>query len=408
MRVGVALLLLSAACDCDEGPGRDAAPESGPDATADASRDGSSDASDSASDADGSSGNCPEGEEPVEAFAIPHDEPEADCGAGCRQITWSMGAGIRTYDVQGTKLAYHGSGVPVGVVDLDTGEEIGFPVADPEEAFTDYGPIAVWESTVVYSSYLPERRPAYLWRLDLETRCRKLLRELEAQDDRYVDVPRGVDLDAGLVVWADERWGRGRQDVFSYDLDTGIERQVTFDRCCTAAGQVSGTQLVYVGWADGPYGIFLFDFEQGSSNRLLPGDAHEQGQPAIDGSMVVFTYTESFAPWNDDIHAIDLATGEHFMVADEGSIQNWADLHGRIAVWEDYRNDPAPNGEDPVQNIDIYARELPSGQEVQITSLPGLEGRPRVWRRTVFFQALIGEAAPQVFAIDLPGARPRP
>ena len=75
---------------------------------------------------------------------------------------------------------------------------------------------------------------------------------------------------------------------------------------------------------------------------------------------------------------------------------------GATVVWEDLRNADDPNdGRNEDANSDIYLLELATGREVQVTSLPGPERRPRVMGTRVFFVAddLIGQAA--VFMIDL-------
>jgi len=70
-------------------------------------------------------------------------------------------------------------------------------------------------------------------------------------------------------------------------------------------------------------------------------------------------------------------------------------------VWEDWRNAEEPNNGWSRGNIDVYLLGLESRREVQVTSLPGPERRPRVRGRRVFFVAedRIGQTA--VFMVDL-------
>jgi hypothetical protein len=134
-------------------------------------------------------------------------------------------------------------------------------------------------------------------------------------------------------------------------------------------------------------------------------DGHEQMQPAIQGHRVVFTYQGDRPRYDWDVHGVDLDTGEHFVVVEGDGCQQLADVFGDLVVWEDCRNDPElqPGGGTPT-NLDIYAKDLASGKEFPVTTMPGLQTWPRIWERTVYFRYRAAEAMNrlQIYAVDLP------
>ncbi len=53
------------------------------------------------------------------------------------------------------------------------------------------------------------------------------------------------------------------------------------------------------------------------------------------------------------------------------------------------------------RQIDIYGKNLATGEEVQLTDLPGIEERARVDGGRVFYLAVDAENKTSVFMIDL-------
>ncbi|MBI2896364.1 MAG: hypothetical protein HYY06_22595 [Deltaproteobacteria bacterium] len=398
-------------CGCEAGGEVDASPDSGLDAARDAEveravEDAARDArADSAADTGPTT--CPDGETPAEWFEIPHDDEGAPCGKGCRQITWDARS-VVTYDVNERSLAYTSSDdVTVGFVDLESGREIGFSIENPagERPVSFGGPIAVIGTTIVYSTYVTDgSRGGRLWRVDAETHCRRQLGEFRSPGDAWLDVARDVDVDGTTIVWYDEREGSGQQDVFSYDLMTGVETQLTMYSCCVGMTRISDDRVAFVGWADGPYGTHVLDLPDGEPRRVW-ADGHEQFHPAIQGDRVVFTYQGDRPEYELDIHGVDLATDDHFIVTDHDGDQCWPDVYGDLVVWEDVRADSKQDclgGQR--QNIDIYAKDLSTGDERPVVTLLGNQSRPRIWERTVFFRYRAPEADDrlQIYSIDLP------
>jgi hypothetical protein len=322
-----------------------------------------------------------------------------ECEENCRQLTWANGA--LTYDVDGSRLAYVGADNFVGVLDLDTAEELKIPVPENERLPGSRRAVGVEDSTVVFSTYSVEGGwHGWLWRYDLATQCRRRLQEFANPELTYVGTPLDVDMDGTWIVWNDSRWGTRTVDIFSYDLSSDTEVRLTFDECCVGGTRLSGTGVVYQGWADGPRGIHLVDVFGGDATRIWE-DQREQSQPANDGSRVVFMYQVEWRPVpNTDIHGVDVATGEDFVVTEEASLQHYPDIDGDLVVWEDERNSSRPHeyGRD---NTDIYGKNLTTGEEFQVTSLPGLEVRPRIVDRTVYYQAAATDSG-EIFAVDLP------
>ena len=106
---------------------------------------------------------------------------------------------------------------------------------------------------------------------------------------------------------------------------------------------------------------------------------------------------------------LDLATGDESVVCDDPAIQfRHVDIHDDVVVWVDLRNDPTPNNPD-IENSDIYARNLLTGEERNLTPEHDLisdkQDNPRVWGHRAFFVANDAQypAKVNIFMIDLKG-----
>lgn len=400
MRAVIALLILAPGCSCSCGgdpDDPDGATDAGHDATAlDGGRDAEPDApSDGGRDA--SVARCGNDEQPVDLVPVDRTGAAIDCGPGCRQVTFSsVNAGV--FDVKGRMLAYIGGDTELGFIDLDADGEFLVPVPEGHVLANNDG-IAIDDGTLTFSTFSVEEGLGCLWRLDLARSCLVLLRSLDRLDETYGDIPNDLDLDVPWLVWFDQRWGPGRQDLFAYDLEAASERRLTTDQCCVGESSIWGTQIVYQGWADGPRGIHVLDLGGGEARRVWD-DPQEQRQPAIWENRVVFTYvSRARDPFDEDIHGVDLDTGKDFVVAADEGLQAEPDVYGDLVVWTDCRNNPDPHACN--SNIDVYARDLATSQEIQVTALPGLEGSPRIWERTVYFIGNI-DGTLRVCAVDVP------
>ena len=107
-------------------------------------------------------------------------------------------------------------------------------------------------------------------------------------------------------------------------------------------------------------------------------------------------------PGNADIYHHDLTTGKTTQVTTNPGTQEKPDVWGDWVVWQDWRNSPgemSQGGKAP--NSDIYAENLKTGKEVQLTDFPGLELFPRVDEDRIFYRSFDTKNQSSVFMIDL-------
>ena len=153
---------------------------------------------------------------------------------------------------------------------------------------------------------------------------------------------------------------------------------------------MSGPRLV---WAEAmaQSQIVLYDTVTKVKTVLDP-QPHGQWLPRIDGDRIVWVDHRN-APGdmvnqgNSDIYLHDLSSGKSTPVTINAARQDHPDVDGDWVVWEDWRNNPNPtprySGE--FKESDIFALNLKTGKEIQVTNLPGMELNPKVDGDRVFY-----------------------
>jgi len=111
---------------------------------------------------------------------------------------------------------------------------------------------------------------------------------------------------------------------------------------------------------------------------------------------------ELWNPGNSDIYVHDLSTGKTAAVTTHPAEQSLPDVYGDWVVWEDWRDNPnpTPGWTGSVTEADVYARNMKTGKEVRVTNWKGMELRPRIDNKRVFFAAPAGNNI-EYFMIDL-------
>ena len=153
---------------------------------------------------------------------------------------------------------------------------------------------------------------------------------------------------------------------------------------------MSGTRLV---WAEAmaQSQIVLYDTVTKVKTVLDP-QPHGQWLPRIDGDRIVWVDHRN-APGdmvnqgNSDIYLHDLSTGKTTPVTINPARQDHPDVDGDWVVWEDWRNNPNPTPKNAgeFKESDIFALNLKTGKEIQVTNLPGMELNPKVDGDRVFY-----------------------
>jgi beta propeller repeat protein len=118
----------------------------------------------------------------------------------------------------------------------------------------------------------------------------------------------------------------------------------------------------------------------------------DQYYARIDGDKVVWVDHRNAPggmtyPGNSDIYMHDISTGETVPVTTHPAQQTLPDVWGDWVVWMDWRDNPDPTPGAGYKESDIYAKNMKTGEVVQVTDLPGLETHPRIDDGRIFFDA---------------------
>ena len=144
-----------------------------------------------------------------------------------------------------------------------------------------------------------------------------------------------------------------------------------------------------------------------SPHLAAPGAVGDRWNPRLQGHRLVWMDTRNdpehglLDPRNVDIYARDLATGEGFAACTDPALQEDPDVEGDLVVWTDYRHNADPTARADATQSDIYLADLGASREVRLTQLPGFARDPRIDRGRVFFTWQPDERAAQIYVIDL-------
>jgi len=147
-------------------------------------------------------------------------------------------------------------------------------------------------------------------------------------------------------------------------------------------------------------GTFVYGKDLSTGEVFTVGDGlPNQMRPSVSGDLVAW---DSSAQGQCGIRASNFRTGQEWPVCPTGLA---AAISGDVIVWHDVRN--SPTGVPPgFTNLDIYGRDLATGQELAICKVggdqlyPEISGNVVVWTdyRAVFPGAA---GAPDVYGYDL-------
>ena len=151
----------------------------------------------------------------------------------------------------------------------------------------------------------------------------------------------------------------------------------------------------------------LYDTQSGTQTRVAAHDGADQYLPRIKGTQIVWTDHRNgpggmLSPANADIYHHDLSSGTTTRVTTDPGTQERPDVWGDWVAWQDWRDSPGGLSQGgQAANSDVYAKNLKTGQEVQLTSFAGHEAYVRVDNGRVFFRMLDAKNRASVFMIDL-------
>ena len=177
-------------------------------------------------------------------------------------------------------------------------------------------------------------------------------------DGAQSDVPS---ISSGRVAWQD--YGRAG-NIFVYDLSTSTEQQITSGPpAIRYRPDISGDRVVWLEQplAGGPGAIYVYESSAGAARRITSADAQPASDPQISGDIVVYV---DHRTGNFDIFAYDLSTNTERQITSSPSNDEWPDVSGSRIVWS--------------RGFDIYSYDLTTGAERRITADPAVDQRPAI------------------------------
>lgn len=322
------------------------------------------------------------------------------CGKACRQVTFGAYPGV-FYEAQANLLTYIGGDTvhaKVYLVDLEQDKE--WLVRERPPGLPGCAAVATDGRRLAYVCAVPRGSQQSTFPLQIYDVNTKLESDLNCEGVSRAPSYLGLGSSGVVASLATASKGAGAM-LYRFG-----DKTLTNLSSTTGGGwdpHMSGTRVVWTGQnKQGLTQIMLHDTVSGTTEALAPSKG-AQFSPRIDGSRIVWVDHRN-APgsmWNQsnsDIYIHDLSTAKTAPVTMHPARQGFPDVSGDWVVWQDFRNnkDPTPRQPGSKSNADIYARNVKTGEEIQVTSDTGLEVNPRVDRGRAFYRAVGG-----IFMVDL-------
>ena len=173
-----------------------------------------------------------------------------------------------------------------------------------------------------------------------------------------------------IVVYTDLR--HGNEEVYYYDLSSGMETRITTSSANQRLNDVSGSRIVYTDLSAPAAHINLYDVTTGETVPITAN--HADQNPRIDGDIVVF---ERGPAGSADVYAYDLSSGIEFPVANTTANEVAPVVSGRRVVYERRATSTAP-GEIVVFNLDTTETAV-LGDPALDDRRPDIDGNLIVW-----------------------------
>lgn len=180
-----------------------------------------------------------------------------------------------------------------------------------------------------------------------------------------------LDIGGTIVTWQswhDGEWGHN-YDVWAHDLLTGRTFPVAVDEYQAQAPSIGDGLIVWGERRDHDYLIRGYEVATGETFTVADGPGM-RGFPVVSGSTVAWSGNTDWGT-NLDIYARNLNTEEVLPVCTAWNLQWDPAIDGSLVVWSDARN----GGHD---NMDVYGFDLATGTELAIATAPGYQGLPAV------------------------------
>ncbi len=339
---------------------------------------------------------------------IPRDRPPTFCGECCRQVSYAddMLTFPSSLDVWGRYLVYSTQGSYCGtecwdrVIVVDLASQIEYLIDDRlKEPGTPGVLHELIREPTIYNEDIYYSHSRWVATTDSEElQCEvihfSLLTGLSEVINSYTTCgihcwcPAQMDVFGKYLVWQDNRLGyAGGQEVRLFDLETGTESTISHE----AVGNpyVWNTTVAYDWFPTSLDIVNVYDSVVGTTMWLTDG-VHDRWYISLWESLITWSdaraggtqANQAFA----DIYMMDIDDGVEIPVSTDTASQFGSFVFGDLVVWTDLRNDPLyPNNYVAATNHDLYGYRISTGEEFQITDLPGKEWAMHLFDNHVFF-----------------------
>jgi TolB protein len=141
-------------------------------------------------------------------------------------------------------------------------------------------------------------------------------------------------LSDNYVVWIDNRNSGSDDDIYAYNLTTGVESPVTTATGPQWAPRVSGNYAVWQDYRNGTdYDIYARDLAGGDEFKVSSAP-NQQINPEISGDTIAW---QDFRNGNYDIYTYTISTGTETHITSQDSDQTRPLLNGNNLAWLDAR-----------------------------------------------------------------------
>ena len=217
-----------------------------------------------------------------------------------------------------------------------------FPIA--ADTSSHFGPV-INGSIVVWSDDRNGGRDIYSYDLTTNT---------ETQITSNLYYKDNPDMSGSIIVWDDYR--NVHSDIYGYNISTSTEFQITTDANTQRSASISGSIVVWEDFRNGRSDIYGYNLDTNTEFPIIIDPTGDQSTPKISGSTVV--WYDQRSPWtSNSIYGYDLATGTEFPINVDPTMKSWLKIDGSTVVWRDPRNG----------NYDLYGYDLTTNTEFQIT-----------------------------------------
>jgi beta propeller repeat protein/parallel beta-helix repeat protein len=175
------------------------------------------------------------------------------------------------------------------------------------------------------------------------------------------------------IVWFNTQNGISG-DVYSYNIETGIERRITPVTINSVNAYTPGIyedKIVYCDDRNGNMDIWLYDLSTGIETQITY-NTEDQRRPNIYGDIIVWY---DLHDWKFNVYMYNITTGVETRICSStynGYQERTISLNDRYIVWEDERN------LDYIQNIDIYKYDIQNGIETPVCLAQGMQVHPQI------------------------------